>query len=85
MAKKESFEHAMARLEEIVSALESGDATLDESMKLLEEGTRLSAQCADQLEKARQKITVLTAPAEGQSGKDETEGTAHSNEHDGMV
>ena len=53
MAKKESFEQAMARLEEIVAALESGEATLDESMKLLEEGTRLSAQCADKLEKAR--------------------------------
>ena len=37
MAKKESFEQAMARLEEIVAALESGEATLDESMKLLEE------------------------------------------------
>ena len=62
MAKKESFEQAMTRLEAIVAALESGDVTLDESMKLLEEGTRLSAQCADRLHNARQKITLLTAP-----------------------
>ncbi len=71
MAKKESFEQAMARLEEIVAALESGEATLDESMKLLEEGTRLSAQCADKLEKARQKITMLTAPDSAAEKTDE--------------
>ena len=41
-------------------------------MKLLEEGTRLSAQCADKLEKARQKITMLTAPDSAAEKTDET-------------
>lgn len=62
MAKKENFEQAMARLEEIVAALESGGASLDESMKLFEEGARLSAFCEEKLQSAKQKLTVLTAP-----------------------
>lgn len=58
--KKLSFEQAMDRLNEIVSLLENGDATLADSMKLFEEGAKLSAQCYEELEQAEQKITLLT-------------------------
>lgn len=59
--KEMTFEQAMERLEAIVSALESGKETLDESMKLFEEGTALTAFCTDSLKNAEQKIVKLTA------------------------
>jgi exodeoxyribonuclease VII small subunit len=52
MATEWTFEKAMARLEQIVAALESGRCPLDDSMKLFEEGTRLTAYCAKQLQEA---------------------------------
>lgn len=57
--KEPTFEESMARLEEIVRTLEEGKCSLDESMKLYEEGVALSRRCAGVLETARQKITVL--------------------------
>ena len=56
-----TFESQMARLEEIVRLLERGEAPLNESMKLFEEGTKLSASLGKLLDKAEQ--TVLTAAA----------------------
>ncbi len=49
----------MARLEEIVRLLERGEAPLAESMKLFEEGTKLSAALGKLLDKAEQKVTVV--------------------------
>ena len=43
--KKRSFEESMARLEEIVTQLEKGEAPLEESLKLFEEGTGLVRLC----------------------------------------
>ncbi len=57
---KWKFEEAMQRLQAIVEKLESGEETLDSSMKLYEEGAKLSAQCYQMLDKAEQKITELT-------------------------
>lgn len=57
--KKQSFEDAMKRLSEIVEALEAGEETLEASMKLFEEGAKLSAECYQVLEQAEQKITEL--------------------------
>jgi exodeoxyribonuclease VII small subunit len=65
MAEQMTFESAMARLEEIVALLEGGSCSLDESLKLFEEGTRLTAFCNDSLKNAEQKIVQLT------QGKDE--------------
>ena len=45
MAK--TFEENIARLEEIVAALEKGDAKLADSLKLFEEGTKLVRDCGD--------------------------------------
>ena len=61
MAQEWTFEKAMARLEQIVAALESGKCTLDESLKLFEEGTKLTGYCSKALKTAEQKIVKLTA------------------------
>ena len=61
-----TFEQAMTRLEQIVAALESGRCTLDESLKLFEEVTKLTAYCADCLKTAEQKIVKLTAVESGE-------------------
>ena len=53
--KKQSFEENMDRLEEIVSLLEQGDATLGESLTLFTEGSKLLAACQKELETARQR------------------------------
>lgn len=57
--KKQSFEQAMSRLEEIVNQLERGECGLDESLKLFEEGAKLAGQCNEMLDKAEQKVNIL--------------------------
>ncbi len=63
--KQQTFEAAMKRLEEIVAALEGGKCTLDESLKLFEEGTKLTSFCSEKLKTAEQKILKLTADGDG--------------------
>lgn len=63
--KQQTFEAAMKRLEEIVAALEGGKCALDESLKLFEEGTKLTAFCSEKLKTAEQKILKLTADGDG--------------------
>lgn len=55
------FEKALSRLEEIVRALEKGDLPLEDSIKLFEEGIRLSKTCMKMLEDAEKKVEVLIA------------------------
>lgn len=55
------FEASLARLEAIVSELESGDLDLEVSLARFEEGVALSRRCADQLGEARRRIDVLVA------------------------
>lgn len=59
MSTEWTFEKAIQRLEYIVSRLESGQCTLDESLKMFEEGTKLAAFCSKALKNAEQKITRL--------------------------
>ena len=59
MAKK-SFEDSIEKLESLVENLESGDLTLDESIKKFEEGIKLYKSCKDLLSESEQKIKVLT-------------------------
>lgn len=56
----------MARLEEIVSLLERGDAPLEQAMTLFEEGSRLLRECTRQLDEAEQKVTLLTPGKDGE-------------------
>ena len=51
-----TYEQAIKRLEEIVSRLEQGTISLDESIQLYEEGVKLSEFCLHKLETAKQKI-----------------------------
>lgn len=60
MSNNTDFEKSLSELEKIVSKLESGECSLEESMKLFERGMELSGECRKTLETARQKITVLT-------------------------
>jgi exodeoxyribonuclease VII small subunit len=59
------FEQAMARLEVIVGELEKGDLPLDESLKIFEEGIRLSRNCLRVLEEAERKVEVLVQDKNG--------------------
>ncbi len=73
-AKKENnekikFEDALERLENIVSQLEAGELALDESLKIFEEGIKLSRLCSGKLEEAEKKIEVLMNNKEGQLEK----------------
>ncbi|HEV8201604.1 MAG TPA: exodeoxyribonuclease VII small subunit [Candidatus Polarisedimenticolia bacterium] len=64
--KEPSFEDALARLEEIVVALEGGDRPLEESLKLFEEGIALTRQCASRLDHAQRRIDLLSRDARGE-------------------
>lgn len=64
--KKLNFEQSMARLDEIVTTLERGDAPLEEAMKLFEEGSKLMRECTTLLDEAEQKVTLLTANEAGE-------------------
>lgn len=59
--KKMNFEDSMARLEEIVSLLDRGEAPLEQAMALFEEGAKLLRECTRQLDEAEQKVSLLTA------------------------
>lgn len=60
-----TFEEAFARLEQIVRNLEAGEAGLDDSLKLFEEGVLLTRRCAELLDKAEARIKVLVAGENG--------------------
>jgi exodeoxyribonuclease VII small subunit len=53
------FEESLKRLEDIVKQLEQGDLTLDASLKLFEDGIKLSRLCSRQLEEAERKVEIL--------------------------
>ncbi len=53
------FEKKLSRLEEIVSKMEGGEQTLEDSLKLFEEGIQLSRVCQKELEVAEQKVELL--------------------------
>lgn len=63
--KKVKFEDRMERIGEIVSRLDAGDADLDESLKLYEEGIRLVRECTKQLDEATQTVKMLQATPDG--------------------
>ena len=60
MKKEESFEELLNKLETITSKLEKeDDISLEESMKLFEEGIDISNKCNKQIEEAEKKISIL--------------------------
>lgn len=64
------FEDDLKKLENVVEQLERGDLPLDESVKLFEEGIRLSQACKTELDSAEGRIQVLL---QGKKGKMQTE------------
>ena len=70
-AKSNNFEKSIKELEEIVSKLEQGDATLDESLELFEKGIKLSKQCQKILDEAEKKVSVLVADENGEMHTEE--------------
>ena len=59
MAKKQTFEAGMSELEALTARLETGDMTLDETMKTYEKGVTLDAQLKRQLEDSRKRIEQI--------------------------
>jgi len=57
--EKQTFEQAVSRIDEIVSSLETGDAPLDKSLTLFEEGIELIKTCTEMLETAEQTVVRL--------------------------
>ena len=71
-----TFEQNMARLEQIVRTLERGDAPLEESLKLFEEGTGLVRACGQLLDQAELQVKKVMvgpngAPVEGEFNDEE--------------
>jgi exodeoxyribonuclease VII small subunit len=65
-SKKPDFERSLARLEEVVQRLESPQLSLDEAMKLFEEGVALSRECQKQLEEAEGRVEILLKKTDGE-------------------
>ena len=63
---KDNFEKSLKRLEEIVGFLESGDAPLDKSLSVFEEGVKLVKECNTMLENAERKIEILKKQEDGE-------------------
>lgn len=60
-----TFEESMARLEQIVRAMERGDVPLEESLKLFQEGTQLVGSCTKLLDEAELQVKKISTAADG--------------------
>ena len=60
-----SFEESLKQLEQIVGQMERGDLPLEDSIKMFEEGMRLSAQCKQELDAAEGKVQILLKQRDG--------------------
>lgn len=64
--KEQTFEESMNELEQVVKDLESGELSLDESIKKFEDGMKLSKYCSSLLEDAEKKISLLIEKENGE-------------------
>lgn len=55
-----SFEQSLAKMEEILTTMERGDTSLDESIVLFQEGIQLSKHCTEKLQEVEKQIEILT-------------------------
>jgi exodeoxyribonuclease VII small subunit len=60
-----SFEESLTKLEEVVAQLERGDLSLEDAVRLFEEGSRLSVLCRQQLEEAESRVEILMKQRDG--------------------
>ena len=59
--KSVDFETALEQLESLVTKLEAGDISLEDSLKAFEEGVKLTRECQKQLTEAEQRVQMLVA------------------------
>ena len=64
--KNPTFEENMTRLEQIVKTMERGEVSLEESIKLFQEGTQLVRSCGKLLDEAELQVKKITASADGE-------------------
>jgi len=67
------FEASLTRLEALVRTLEQGDISLEESLKVFEEGVRLSKNCTKILNDAEKKVEMLMSQREASTAQTEVE------------
>ena len=74
-SKQPDFETALAELESLVSTMEQGDLSLEESLKQFERGITLTRGCQESRKEAEQKVQILLnkndEPEPFEDGKDE--------------
>ena len=68
-----TFEDSMTELETVVSQLEAGDVTLDESLNIFEKGIKLAKSCRKKLDEAEKRVKILTAGVDGEMSEEEFE------------
>lgn len=73
---EKTFEQSLTELEGIVQKLEEGDRPLEESLKLFEQGVRLSRECQARLQNAERRIQVLMQDGNGELGLTDLNETA---------
>lgn len=64
-----SFEKSLEKLEGIVKKLESGELSLEDSIKAFEEGVRLSQNCGKKLDEAEKKVEILLTSQDGETSR----------------
>ena len=69
--QNKTFEQNMARLEQIVRAMERGDVALEESLKLFQEGTELVRSCQKLLDEAQLQVKMIMTAADGSPVEEE--------------
>ena len=65
MKEKQSFEEALQELEKIVEKMDSGELTLNESLEAFEDAVKLVRFCTAELDRAEQRVRVLTEASDG--------------------
>lgn len=68
---QKTFEASLGELEKIVRKLENGDLPLEQSLKLFEDGVRLSRECQERLDQAERRIEILLKDEEGNPALEE--------------
>lgn len=63
--KPKTFEVSLQKLEQIVTKLEEGDLSLEESLELFEDGVKLSRECQGKLDQAERRIEILLKDQDG--------------------
>lgn len=77
------FEGALKRLEEIVSKLEAGELSLEDSVKLFEEGMEISRFCGKKLDDAERRVEILLKRADGELSEEAFESVGQGQAQEG--